>query len=59
MQRPSIAAQQSRSQMSPESCNIEESLELRAIWDKYRKQFAYAQDITYEQIINAVRTLVG
>ena len=39
--------------------NIEESPELRAMWDKYRKQFAYAQDITYEQIINAVRTLVG
>ena len=39
--------------------NIEESPELRALWDKYRKQFAYAQDITYEQIINAVRTLVG
>ncbi|MGM9652878.1 MAG: nucleotidyl transferase AbiEii/AbiGii toxin family protein, partial [Eubacteriales bacterium] len=35
--------------------NIEESPELRAMWDKYRKQFAYAQDITYEQIMNAVR----
>ena len=39
--------------------NIEESPELRAMWDKYRKQFAYAQDITYEQIMDAVRTLVG
>ena len=39
--------------------NIEESPELRAMWEKYRKQFAYAQDITYEQIMNAVRTLVG
>ena len=39
--------------------NIEESPELRTMWDKYRKQFAYAQDITYEQIIEAVRTLVG
>ena len=38
--------------------NIEESPELRAMWDKYRKQFAYAQDITYEQIIDVVRTLV-
>lgn len=37
--------------------NIEESPELRAMWDKYRKQFAYAQDITYEQIIDVVRTL--
>ncbi len=39
--------------------NIEESPELRTMWDKYRKQFAYAQDITYEQIMDAVRTLVG
>lgn len=39
--------------------NIEESPELRAMWDKYRRQFAYAQDITYEQIIETVRTLVG
>ena len=39
--------------------NIGESPELCAMWDKYRKQFAYAQDITYEQIMNTVRTLVG
>lgn len=39
--------------------NIEESQELRIMWDKYRRQFAYAQDITYEQIIETVRTLVG
>lgn len=39
--------------------NIEESPELCTMWDKYRKQFAYAQDITYEQIMDAVRTLVG
>ena len=39
--------------------NIEESPALRAMWDKYCKQFAYAQDITYEQIMDAVRTLVG
>ncbi len=39
--------------------NIEDSPELRTMWDKYRKQFAYAQDITYEQIMDAVRTLVG
>ncbi len=39
--------------------DIEESPELRTMWDKYRKQFAYAQDITYEQIMDAVRTLVG
>lgn len=39
--------------------NIEESSELRTMWDKYRKQFAYAQDIAYEQIMDAVWTLVG
>lgn len=38
--------------------NIEESPQLRAMWEKYRKQFAYAQDITYEQILDAVRKLV-
>ncbi len=39
--------------------NFDESPELRTMWDKYRKQFAYAQDITYEQIMDVVRTLVG
>ncbi len=38
--------------------NIEESPELRAMWDKYRKQFAYAAEIDYEQIIVALRALV-
>lgn len=39
--------------------NIEGSPELRTVWDKYRKQFAYAQDITYEQIMDVVRDLIG
>lgn len=34
--------------------NIEESPELRAMWGKYRKQFVYAADIEYEQIIHPV-----
>jgi hypothetical protein len=38
--------------------NIEESPDLKAMWSKYRKQFAYAQDIDYEQIIMILRTLV-
>ncbi len=38
--------------------NIEESAELKTMWDKYRKQFAYAQDITYEQIIDVVSDIV-
>ena len=39
--------------------NIEESPELRAMWDKYCKQFAYAADIKYEQIIEILKTLVA
>ena len=39
--------------------NIEESPELCAMWDKYRKQFAYAADIKYEQIIEILKTLVA
>ena len=31
--------------------NIEESSELRAMWDKYRKQFAYAENIKYDNIL--------
>ncbi|MGN1112350.1 MAG: nucleotidyl transferase AbiEii/AbiGii toxin family protein [Acutalibacteraceae bacterium] len=38
--------------------NIEESPELRAMWDKYRKQFAYAKDIDYDRIMSVLRTLV-
>lgn len=38
--------------------NIEDSPQLQAMWGKYRKQFAYAQDITYEQIMDAVKKLV-
>lgn len=39
--------------------NIEESPELRAMWEKYRKQFAYAADIDYGQIVKTLRALVG
>lgn len=38
--------------------NVEESPELRTMWEKYRKQFAYAKDIEYEQIMEVLRTLV-
>ncbi len=37
--------------------NIEESAELKTMWGKYRKQFAYAQDIEFERIIVALRDL--
>lgn len=38
--------------------NIEESPELRIMWDKYGKQFAYAKDIAYEQIIAVLKVLM-
>lgn len=38
--------------------NIEDSAELKSMWDKYRKQFAYAGKIKYEQIVDVLKTLV-
>lgn len=38
--------------------NIKESPELKTMWDKYRKQFAYAKNIDYERIIELLKTLV-
>ena len=38
--------------------NIEESSELKTMWDKYRKQFSYAKDITYEQIMDSIKALL-
>ena len=38
--------------------NIEESPELKTMWDKYRKQFAYAADIEYGQIMTVLKTLM-
>ena len=38
--------------------NIETSAELKTMWDKYRKQFAYAGKIKYEQIVDVLKTLV-
>ena len=40
-------------------CKIAEKLvELRTMWDKYRKQFAYAEGIEYEDIIENIKGLV-
>lgn len=39
--------------------NLEESRELNAIWDKYRKQFAYAEQIEYGQITNLLKELLN
>lgn len=38
--------------------NIEESPELKVMWEKYRKQFAYAADIEYGQIMTVLSALV-
>ena len=38
--------------------NIEESPELKTLWEKYRKQFAYAADIEYGQIVAVLKALV-
>lgn len=38
--------------------NIETSAELKNMWEKYRRQFVYAQDITYGQIMDSVKTLL-
>lgn len=39
--------------------NVEASAELKTMWDKYRKQFAYAADIEYSQIIAVLKTLMA
>ena len=38
--------------------NIEESPELRAMWDKYRKQFAYAEGIEYDSIVEVLYKII-
>lgn len=38
--------------------NISESKELRVMWDKYRKQFAYAENISYESILTELQKLI-
>ena len=39
--------------------NIESSRELNSMWEKYRKQFAYAAHIEYSQIVDVLKTLVA
>ena len=38
--------------------NLEESSELKSRWDKYRKQFEYAKEIEYENIIQTLASLI-
>lgn len=39
--------------------NISESNELIAMWNKYRKQFDYAKDISYDRIIEVLTSLLS
>lgn len=36
---------------------IENSNELRKLWDKYRKQYSYAENISYEDILSVLKEL--
>ncbi len=38
--------------------NIETSAELKMMWDKYSKQFAYAKEIEYMSIMTVFRQLL-
>src|SRR5699024_6249826 len=38
--------------------NIESSKELKTMWEKYRKQFAYAAHIEYGQIMDVLKALI-
>ena len=37
--------------------NISESSVLRAMWEKYRKQFTYAKEITFDMILDVLHNL--
>lgn len=37
---------------------IENSNELRELWDNYTKKFAYAKDITFQDVINSVKEVI-
>ena len=38
---------------------IEKSNELKEMWEKYRKMFAYASDISYENVMKALYDILG
>lgn len=38
--------------------NVSESKELRDMWDKYRKQFAYAKDIEFDDVVTEISKLL-
>ena len=36
---------------------IEESIDLRGMWEKYRREYTYAVDITYEQVFQTLKAV--
>ena len=36
---------------------IEDSAELKQQWEKYRREFSYASDISYEQVVDVLKTV--
>ena len=39
--------------------SIYDSAELKTMWDKYRKQFAYAENIEFDQIVTVLKALLS
>ena len=39
--------------------SIYDSAELKTMWDKYRKQFAYAENIEFDQIVTVLQALLS
>ena len=37
---------------------ISESMELRDMWGKYQKKFAYANDISYEDVLKILKSIL-
>ena len=36
---------------------IEDSVDLKQQWEKYRREFDYASDISYEQVVDTLKTV--
>ena len=37
---------------------IENSVELQQMWDNYQKRFAYAKDISFDDVCDVIRNLI-
>ena len=38
--------------------NNSESRELKVMWDKYRKEFSYSENISFEDIVNTINEIL-